>query len=74
MTQINPQSFQPSLTNLQVELLKLFAMQLPEEHLKDVRLMIARYLMDKARDRADKIWEEKGYDENTLKQLINGDI
>jgi hypothetical protein len=74
MTQINPSTFQPSLTNLQVELLKVFAMQLPEEHLKDLRLVIARYLMEKARDRADTIWDKKGYDETTIKKLINGEI
>ena len=74
MTQINPNTFQPSLTNLQVELLKVFAMQLHEDHLKELRLTIARFLMDKARDRADKIWEERGYDETTLKKIVNGDI
>ena len=74
MTQINPNTFQPTLTNLQVELLKVFAMQLPEDHLRELRLTIARFLMDKARDRADKIWGEKGYDETTLNKIINGDI
>ncbi len=74
MVQLNPESVQPTLTNMQVELLKVFALQLPEEYLKELRFVIARFLMDKARDRADKIWEEKGYDENTLKRIVNGDI
>lgn len=74
MTQINPNTFQPSLTNLQVELLKVFAMQLPEDHLRELRLTIARFLMDKARDRADEVWDKKGYDEKTLKKIVNGDI
>ncbi|HFA49990.1 MAG TPA: hypothetical protein ENJ95_13360 [Bacteroidetes bacterium] len=52
----------PPLTNLQVELLKIFATQIPEEHLKELKNVIARFLLEKARDRADAIWDEKGYD------------
>ena len=51
----------PPLTNLQVELLKIFATQIPEEHLKELKNVIARFLLEKARDRADAIWDEKGY-------------
>jgi hypothetical protein len=56
---------------VQVELLKVFAMQLPDDYLRELRFVIARFLMDKARDRADAIWEERGYDENTLNSIIN---
>ena len=67
------QNIQPTLTNVQVELLKIFSMQLPEEQLHELKLMIARFLMDKAHDRADKIWELRGYDETTLEKLISGE-
>ncbi len=49
----------PPLTNLQSELLKLFAAQIPEEHLKELKNVIARFLLEKARDKADTIWDEK---------------
>jgi hypothetical protein len=66
MVELNPQTVQPALTNVQVELLKVFAMQLPDDYLRELRFVIARFLMDKARDRADAIWEERGYDENSF--------
>jgi hypothetical protein len=74
MTDFQPPIVQPVLTNVQVELLKVFAMQLPEDALRELRFVIARFLMERVRDRADKIWEEKGYDENTLTSIVNGDI
>ena len=67
------QNIQPTLTNVQVELLKIFSMQLPEEQLHELKLMIARFLMDKAHDRADKIWTQREYDEKTLEKLITGE-
>ena len=54
-------SLDKPLTNLQVELLKLFASNLPEKNLKDLKEMISDYLLDMAREEADKIWQEKGY-------------
>jgi hypothetical protein len=69
---LNYQSIQPTLTNVQTEMLKVFAMQLPEQELNELRLVIARFLMDKARNEATAIWEEKGYTEETLNQLTAG--
>lgn len=63
----------PPLTNLQMELLKLFSLQLPEEDLQAIRTMMARYLMDKARERATQLGEEKGYTAETFKQWVKGD-
>jgi hypothetical protein len=64
-------SVQPPLTNLQAELLGLFAKQLPEEQLLELKQVIAKFLLEKARDRADAIWDKKGYDESTIKTLLN---
>jgi hypothetical protein len=63
------------LTNLQVELLKLFARDLPEERLLALKELISDYLLDIARDQADKVWDEKGYDETTVRKWLhkNGD-
>jgi hypothetical protein len=72
MTILNYQSIQPTLTNVQTEMLKVFAMQLPEQQLNELRLVIARFLMDKARAEATTIWDKKGYDDNTLEALTSG--
>lgn len=62
---------QPPLTDLQAEMLKLFATNVPEKDLIEIRNMIARYLLEKARDEADAIWDEKGYSDDKLKALLD---
>ena len=49
-----------------MELLKLFATQLSDTHLVELKNMIARFLLEKARDRADQIWDERGYSDEKL--------
>lgn len=63
---------QPVMTNVQVELLKVFAMQLPDEQLRELRFLIARFLMEKTNTEIDKISEERGYDEIFFKKLVKG--
>ncbi len=50
---------------MQVELFKLYSAGVPDEYLAEIKRMIAKYLFEKARDKADKIWDEKGYS-NTI--------
>ena len=52
--------------NAQLELLKLFADDVPEEDLKAIKELISRYFLEKAKTEADKIWEEKGLDSDEL--------
>ncbi len=59
------------LTNLQIELLKLFSQDLPEEKLKALKELISDYLIDTARDEADNVWDEKGYIEKTVKKWLH---
>jgi hypothetical protein len=65
---------QPVMTNLQVELLKVFAMQLPDEQLREIRFLIARFLMEKVNNRVDKSAEERGYDASFYEKLATGEI
>ncbi len=53
-------------TNLQIELLRLYGMNLPDEDLLAIRRLIARYLLGKMRQRADAISKERGYTKKTL--------
>ena len=63
-------SMHPPLSNIQVELLKLFSADIPDQHLLELKSMIARFLLDKARDKADNIWNEKGYSDEKLQQIL----
>jgi hypothetical protein len=67
---MNASTIQPPLSNLQVELLKLFSANVPDEDLLFIKKMIANYLLEKARDRADKIWDEKGYSDEKLLAML----
>ena len=58
------------LSNLQVELLKVYSAGVPDEWLVDIREMIARYMLEKARNEADKIWKEKGFSEKTIEKWL----
>ena len=64
-------SSQTPLSNVQQEILKVFANDIPEEDLKELKKVMARFLLNKARMKADKIWEERGYSDEKLKKLID---
>ena len=67
-------NIQPVMTNLQVELLKVFAMQLPDEQLRELRFLIARFLMEKVNNGIDNTFEERGYDERFYEKLATGEL
>ena len=61
----------PPFTNIQERLLKVFAVQIPDAELNELKRVIAKLLLEKTRDRADKIWEEKDYTEETIQKLLS---
>lgn len=61
---------QAPLSNLQMELLKLYSAGLSDQHLNDLKLLIAKFLFAKARAKADSIWDEKGYTDELLQELL----
>ena len=61
-TQNIPQPF----SNVQLELLKLFAENVSEADLLELKDLISLYFLEKAKDRADEIWAEKGWDSHEL--------
>jgi hypothetical protein len=67
---MNISSVHPPLSNVQAELLKIFSADIPDKHLDELKNIIARFLMDKARDKADDVWDEKGYTDESLRQLL----
>lgn len=65
-------SIHQPLTNLQIELLKLYSLNLPEESLLEIKRLIARYFADKAADEMDRLWEEKGWNNDTMDEWLKG--
>ena len=58
------------LSNMQLELLKLFSRDLSEEDLKAIKRLIVHYLAEKATYLADQVWEEKGWTNEDMDRLL----
>lgn len=58
------------LTNLQIELLKIYSFELPEEQLLEIKNMLAKYFADKASDDMDKLWDEIGWSNETMDKWL----
>lgn len=61
----------PKLSNLQIELLKLYAHDVSDTELKDIKKMLAEYFAHRADEEMDKLWEEKGWDEKKIDEWKN---
>jgi hypothetical protein len=59
------------LTNLQIELLKMFQYDLDENQLRDVRNLLGKYFAETARIEMDKLWEQEGWSNETMQQWAN---
>lgn len=58
-------------TPLQHELLKLYSRNISEEDLLAIKDLIARYFMDKLRDKVDAAVEKHGYTQDDFDAWLN---
>jgi len=59
------------LTNLQLELLKLFKYELPDNQIQEIKTLLSKYFADKATDEMDKLWEENSWSDKTMEDWKN---
>jgi len=59
------------LTNLQLELLKLFSFQVNENQLTEIRDILTKYFADQATAEMDKLWTEKQWTNETMDNWVN---
>ena len=59
------------LTNLQLELLKVFSYQLPDEELLEIKQMLAQFFAKRLKKGTSKIWKEKNYTQNDMDNWLN---
>ena len=62
------------LTNLQIELLKLFSLDLSNDELQEVRRLIANYFAEKASAEMDKLWEDNKWSNQTMDEWLSDGI
>ena len=59
------------LTNLQLELLKIFSYQLNQQQLTAIKNLLANYFAGQAIQEMDKLWEENNWDNSTMTNWAN---
>jgi len=60
-----------TMSNLQLELLRLYENGVSEESLSEIKVILAKIFAGKATDSMDKIWEEKGLTEQDMIDWTN---
>ncbi|WP_461113284.1 hypothetical protein [Spirosoma jeollabukense] len=65
------QTIPTKLSNLQMELLKLYPYTVSEEELKEIRLLLADYFAQRIDSEMDQLWQEKGWNEQTIENWKN---
>lgn len=59
---------QPPLTNLQLELLKVFSRSVPDSDLLAIKQIISDYFARKATMLADDVWDREAFTEETMQE------
>lgn len=59
----------PPLSNVQVELLKLYATGVSDETLLELKKVMAAFFLQKLRTEADAVWEEKSYSDEFFNRM-----
>ena len=63
----------PKLSNMQLELLKIYSKNLPEEQLLEIKHLLSEYFAKKIVEEADRVWLERGYTDEYMERLLNDD-
>ena len=59
------------LSNVQIELMKLFSTNLSDEELMELKDMLAKFYADKATSQADTIWNKRGLSNEDMDKWLN---
>ncbi|MDB4904592.1 MAG: hypothetical protein JWQ63_3873 [Mucilaginibacter sp.] len=59
------------LSNVQIELMKLFSTNLSEKELIELKDVLARFYAEKAIAQADAIWNERGLSDQDMEKWLN---
>ncbi len=60
------------MSNLQLELLKLYANQIDDQKLHEIRLLLGQYFAQKATEAMDTIWEQNQLTEQDMVNWSTG--
>lgn len=61
-----------ALSNIQLELLRVYSRQVSDEDVVAIRKFLADYFAKKAMDLADKVWDENQWKSEDTQRLASG--
>ncbi len=59
------------LSNIQMELLKLFSTNLSDQEIVELKDLLSRFYAEKAIGQADEIWDQKELTDNDMEKWLN---
>jgi len=59
------------LSNVQIELMKLFSTNLSDIELAELKNVLAKFYADKATSEADRIWDEKDLTDQDMEKWLD---
>ena len=60
-----------ALSNVQMELLKLYSTDLEHDDLMELRILLANHFAEKAMNGADTVWDQKEISVDTMETWLN---
>ncbi len=58
------------LSNVQLEILKTFSYHLDKEELTDFKQLLACYFAQRATQKANEVWDEKGWTDKDVDRML----
>jgi len=65
------QNLSQPLSNVQLELLKVFSYNLEHKELEELKDVLANFFAQRAIQLADDIWEKKGWTDENVDEMLN---
>lgn len=62
-----------TLSNVQLELLKLYSTNLSEKDILELKDVLARFYAEKSIELANSVWQQKGYTAEDMNSILNDD-
>jgi hypothetical protein len=62
------------LSNLQLELLRLYTRPISEDDLMVIRTFLSDYFAKKAIQEANRVWDEQNWNEDKVQKLLNSHL
>jgi hypothetical protein len=59
------------LSNIQLELLKLYHSNVSDQDLMEIRMLLANYFRNKASDEMDQLWDKNNWSNETMNEWEN---